>query len=112
MLAIWPRAAERLQTYTAAWPLPRLFRTTEGGMLNEGLSRADSINTPSVLCVADALDVPDRAERVGGLPAVIARSQADLAAVGERVARSKRALLVAESGGSASGLACCLFHLP
>ena len=108
MLAIGPRAAERLRSYTPAWPLPKLFRMTEGGVLNEALFRADTINTPSMLCVADALDALGWAERVGGLPAMIARSQANLAAVGEWVARSRWARFVAPDPATRSSTSICL----
>lgn len=108
MLAIGPRAAERLVTYVPPWPLPKLFRMTQDGVLNEGLFRADTINTPSMLCVADALDALGWAERVGGLPAMIARSQANLAAVSEWVARSGWARFVAPDPATRSSTSICL----
>ena len=108
MLAIGPRAAERLQGYTPPWPLPRLFRMTEGGVLNEALFRGDTINTPSMLCVADALDALGWAERIGGLPAMIARSQASLAAVSAWVAGSGWARFVAPDPATRSSTSICL----
>ena len=108
MLAIGPRAAERLQGYTPPWPLPRLFRMTGGGVLNEALFRGDTINTPSMLCVADALDALGWAERIGGLPAMIARSQASLAAVGAWVAGSGWARFVAPDTATRSSTSICL----
>ena len=78
MLAISPRAAERLTTYTPAWPLPKIFRMTSGGKLNEGLFRGETLNTPSMLCVEDALDSLSWAEQSGGLRGLVERSQENL----------------------------------
>jgi phosphoserine aminotransferase len=81
MLALSPRAVERLLTYKPPRPLPKIFRLTAGGKLNEGIFKGETINTPSMLCVEDALDGLRWAESVGGLPALIARSEANLAAI-------------------------------
>ena len=81
MLALSPRALTRLEQHRPAWPLPKIFRITPG------IFRGDTINTPSMLCVADALDGLRWAEQQGGLPALIARADANLSAVtrwGER----------------------------
>ena len=56
MLALSPRAVERLESYTPAWPMPKIFRLTKGGKLNEGIFKGETINTPSMLCVEDAID--------------------------------------------------------
>lgn len=80
MLALSPRAVERLTTYRPPWPLPKVFRLTKGGALIDGIFVGDTINTPSMLCVEDALDGLRWAESVGGLPGLIARSEANLAA--------------------------------
>ncbi len=87
MLALSPRAVERLESYSPPWPLPKVFRLTNGGSLIEGIFKGDTINTPSMLCVEDALDGLRWAEGVGGLPGLIARSEGNLAEIAAFVAR-------------------------
>ena len=79
MLVLGPRALERLTSYTSPWPLPKLFRMTSGGRLDEGIFEGRTINTPSMLCVEDALDGLRWAESVGGLTGLVRRSRANLA---------------------------------
>jgi phosphoserine aminotransferase len=86
MLALSPRAVARLEQHTPPWPLPKVFRLMQGGRLNEGLFRGETLNTPSMLCVEDALDGLRWAERVGGQAGLIARSEANLAVVADWVA--------------------------
>ena len=81
MLALGPRAVARLEHYTPPWPLPKIFRMTKGGKLNEALFKGDTINTPSLLCVEDAIDGLRWAEAIGGLPELLRRSRANYAAI-------------------------------
>ncbi len=81
MLVLSPRAVERLESYTPAWPLPKIFRLTKGGKLEKSIFAGDTINTPSMLCVEDALDGLKWAEELGGLSALVERSQANLQAI-------------------------------
>ncbi len=88
MIVLSPRAVERLESYTPAWPLPKIFRLTKGGKLIEGVFKGETINTPSMLCVEDALDSLRWAEAVGGLTGLMARSEENLTAVSEWVAEN------------------------
>ncbi len=81
MLALSPRAVERLESYAPPWPLPKLFRLTSKGKLIKGVFQGETINTPSMLCVEDALDSLEWAELVGGLEGLIARSERNLSVV-------------------------------
>jgi phosphoserine aminotransferase len=108
MLALSPRAVERLLTYQPAWPVPKIFRLTSGGKLNEGVFRGETINTPSLLCAEDALDGLRWAESIGGLPALMARSEASFAAVAAWVAQSDWADFLAEEPATRSCTSICL----
>ena len=83
VLILSPRAVERLETYVPNWPIPKLFRLTAKGKLNEGIFGETTINTPSMLAIEDAFDALKWAESIGGLPALIARSEASLDVVKE-----------------------------
>src|SRR5579875_166126 len=108
MLALSPRAVERLETYKPAWPLPKIFRLTSGGKLIEGIFKGETINTPSMLCVEDALDGLRWAESIGGLPALIARSEANLATIASWVARTDWVEFLAAAPATRSPTSICL----
>ncbi len=108
MLAMSPRAVERLQTYTPDRPLPKIFQMTKGGKLIDGIFQGDTINTPSMLCVEDALDSLKWAEEIGGLPALLARSEANLKALEAWVATSTWAAFLAEEKTTRSSTSMCL----
>ncbi len=108
MLALSPRAVARLESYKPAWPLPKVFRLTSGGKLSAGIFRGETINTPSMLCVEDALDGLRWAEGVGGLPALIARSEANLAAVAAWVERTPWVDFLAADPATRSCTSICL----
>ncbi|HXA69229.1 MAG TPA: phosphoserine transaminase [Stellaceae bacterium] len=88
MLVLSPRAAARAAGYVPPWPLPKLFRLNSKGKFNEAIFVGETINTPSMLCVEDAIDGLKWAERVGGLKGLIARSEANLAAIAAWVERT------------------------
>jgi phosphoserine aminotransferase len=108
MLALSPRAVERLENYTPPWPLPKLFRLTAKGKLNEGIFKGETINTPSMLCVEDALDSLRWAESVGGLRGLIARSEANLAVIADWVESRDWIDFLAEDADTRSCTSVCL----
>jgi len=108
MLALSPRAVERLESYTPPWPLPKLFRMTSGGKVNEDLFTGATVNTPSMLCVSDHLDALAWAEEIGGLLSLIARSRANLEAVAEWVAQRDWVDFLAADPATRSSTSICL----
>jgi phosphoserine aminotransferase len=108
MLILSPRAVERLETYKPAWPLPKIFRMTKGGKLIEGIFEGETINTPSMLCVEDYLDALIWAEGLGGLDALIARSEANAAALNAWVDRTAWVANLADVAQTRSCTSVCL----
>lgn len=86
VLILGPRAVERLETYTPAWPLPKVFRLVSKGKLAEGVFKGETINTPSMLAVEDAIFALEWAKSLGGLEGLKARSDANAAALDKIVA--------------------------
>ena len=108
MLALSPRAVARLESHTPSWPMPKIFRLTSGGKLAEGIFKGETINTPSMLAVADALDGLRWAESAGGLAGLVARCEANLAVVRDWVAASDWAAFLAEDAATYSCTSICL----
>ncbi len=108
MLILSPRAVERLESYTPAWPMPKIFRMTKKGKLNEGIFRGETINTPSMLCVADYLDALDWVRTIGGVDASIARSQANLRVIEDFVAANDWIDFLAQDEATRSNTSVCL----
>ena len=108
MLVLSPRAVQRLESYTPPWPLPKLFRMTKGGRIDEALFRGSTINTPSMLCVEDAIDGLRWAESIGGLAELVRRSQVNLACLSAWVESSTWASFLAEDEATRSSTSICL----
>jgi phosphoserine aminotransferase len=108
MLALSPRAVTRLETYTPPWPLPKIFRMTSKGKLTEGIFQGETINTPSMVAVEDWLDALSWAESLGGLPALIARSNANLKVLEDWVAASGWAGFLARDPATRSNTSVCI----
>ena len=108
MLALGPRAVERLESYTPPWPLPKIFRLTKPGKVNAGIFKGETINTPSMLAVEDALDALRWADGAGGRDGLIARSEANLAAVAAWVDRTDWIDFLAEDPATRSCTSICL----
>ena len=108
MLVLSPRAVERLENYTPAWPLPKIFRMTKGGKLIEGIFKGETINTPSMLAVEDYLLALDWAQDIGGLPALIARCDANAGVIADFCAANDWIANLAEDPATASTTSVCL----
>lgn len=108
MLILSPRAVERLETYTPAWPLPKIFRMTKGGKLIEGIFEGETINTPSMLAVEDYLVALKWAKSIGGLPALIARAAANAQVIWDFCAAHDWIANLAVDPATASTTSVCL----
>jgi phosphoserine aminotransferase len=108
MLILSPRAVARLESYKPPWPLPKIFRLTKGGKLNDGIFEGETINTPSMLCVEDYLDGLQWARSIGGLKALMARADANAEAVATWVARTPWVDFLAPAPAIRSNTSVCL----
>jgi phosphoserine aminotransferase len=108
MLILGPRAVERLQTYKPAWPMPKIFRMSSDGKLNEGIFKGETINTPSMLCVEDYIDALKWAESAGGLNGLMARSNANLKVISNWVDRTSWVDFLARDPNTRSNTSVCL----
>jgi len=108
MIALSPRAVARLESYDPVWPIPKLFRLTKGGALIRDLFEGATINTPSMLAVEDQLDALAWATQIGGLPALITRSQANLTVVRNWVNQSSWAAFLTPDINQQSSTSICI----
>src|SRR2546426_1971989 len=108
MLILSPRAVERLESYVPPRPLPKIFRLTKGGKLNQGIFEGETINTPSMLCVEDYLDTLAWAKSIGGLTALIARADANAKVIADWVASTPRIEFLARDPALRSHTSVCL----
>jgi phosphoserine aminotransferase len=108
ILILSPRAVERLESYTPPWPLPKLFRMTRDGRLNEELFEGSTINTPSMLCLEDYHDALSWVESVGGLEGTIARSDANAGVISDWVAQTPWVDFLARAPETRSNTSVCL----
>jgi len=108
MLVLSPRAVARLESYKPAWPLPKIFRMTKGGKLNQGIFEGETINTPSMLCVEDYLDALTWAKSVGGLKGLIARADANTKVLNDWVAKTPWIDFLAKDPAIRSNTSVCL----
>jgi len=108
MIVLSPRAVARLESHTPAWPLPKIFRLTKGGKINEEIFEGATINTPSMLCVEDYLDTLVWGKSIGGLKALIARADANAKAIADWVARTPWIEFLASDPAIRSNTSVCL----
>ena len=108
MIAISPKAIERLENYKPKWPIPKIYRLTSKGKLADGVFQGATINTPSMFCVEDALDALGWIESIGGLQAAISRSSKNLEAVKHWVDQSHWADFLCENRDNLSSTSICL----
>lgn len=108
MLILSPRAAERLQTYTPPWPMPKIFRMTNGGKIIEGIFVGDTINTPSMLCVEDYIDALNWSKSIGGLDGLVGRADNNLKVIADWVAKTPWVDFLASKPEIRSNTSVCL----
>ena len=108
MLVLSPRAVARLESYTPPWPLPKIFRMTKGGKLNQGIFEGETINTPSMLCVEDYLDALQWGKSIGGLKALMARADANTKALADWKAKTPWVDFLAKDPAIRSNTSVCM----
>ncbi len=108
MLILSPRAVQRLETYKPPWPLPKIFRMTKGGKINEGIFEGETINTPSMLCVEDYLDTLNWAKSIGGLKALMARADANTRVLSDWAAKTPWVDFLAKDPAIRSNTSVCM----
>ena len=108
MLILSPRAVARLESHKPAWPLPKIFRLTKGGKINEGIFEGETINTPSMLCVEDYLDALNWGKSIGGLNALIARADANTKVLADWAAHTPWVDFLASKAEIRSNTSVCL----
>lgn len=108
MLVLSPRAVERLETYTPPWPLPKIFRMTQKGGLNEALFEGATINTPSMLCLEDYIVALEWAEELGGVDALIERADGNSRVLADWVGVTPWVEFLASDPATRSNTSVCL----
>ncbi len=108
MLILSPRAVARLESYQPSWPLPKIFRITNGGKLIKGIFEGDTINTPSMLCVEDYIDALQWSKSIGGLDGLIGRADANLKAIADWAAKTDWVDFLASDVAIRSNTSVCL----
>jgi len=108
MLILSPRAVARLESYQPSWPMPKIFRMTNGGKLIKGIFEGDTINTPSMLCVEDYIDALQWSKSIGGLDGLIGRADANLKAITDWAAKTPWVDFLASSVAIRSNTSVCL----
>jgi phosphoserine aminotransferase len=108
MLILSPRAVARLESYNPPWPLPKIFRMTKGGKLNEGIFQGETINTPSMLCVEDYIDTLNWAKSVGGLKGLMARADASTKVLSDWAAKAPWVDFLARDDAIRSNTSVCM----
>jgi phosphoserine aminotransferase len=107
MLILSPRAVERLESYTPAWPMPKIFRMTKGGKIIAGIFEGETINTPSMLCVEDYVDALEWAKAAGGLKGLQERANRNFAVLANWVAKTPWIAFLAKNEAERSNTSVC-----
>lgn len=108
MIVLSPKAVARLESYTPSWPLPKIFRLTKGGKLIEGIFKGETINTPSMIAVEDAVDGLTWAKKIGGISKLIERSESNLKVIEDWVAKTDWVDFLSETEETRSNTSICL----